>query len=224
MSYLDAETLFSIKLSLQVALISTFFVFLIGSTIAYLLAMKNFKGKIILEVVVTIPLILPPTVVGYYLIMLFGKNGALGHLIYKMTEWTIMFSWWAAVLASFVVSLPLMIKAAQSAIASVDRTMIDTCYMLGYSEFETVLKIILPLAKHGIMTGIVLTFARCLGEFGATLILAGNIPGRTSTMPLSIYSFVSTGEWHKANFLAIILTLTSALFLLSTHHLGKKRG
>jgi molybdate transport system permease protein len=210
---MDEQIWFSIKLSLLVSALSTVFVTLIGGAIAYLLATREFRGKMILEVLITLPLILPPTVTGYYLIMILGRNGFLGKLLYDMAGWSVMFTWQAAVLASFIISLPLMVRTAQAAIASVDITMRDSATMLGYSEWQTALKIMIPLARKGILAGIVLAFARAMGEFGATLMVAGNIPGRTSTMPLAIYSYATSGDWQKAHSLVLLLTLTSGLFI-----------
>jgi molybdate transport system permease protein len=210
---MDEQLWFSIKLSLLVSALSTVFVTVIGGAIAYLLATREFRGKIILEVLISLPLIMPPTVTGYYLIMIFGRNGFLGKLLFEMAGWSIMFTWQAAVLASFIISLPLMVRTAQAAIASVDITMRDSATMLGYSEWQTALKVVIPLARKGILAGIVLAFARAMGEFGATLMVAGNIPGRTSTMPLAIYSYAASGDWQKAHSLVLLLTLTSGLFI-----------
>jgi len=189
---------------------------------ACLLARRNFMGKELLDVLFTLPLVLPPTVTGYYLIILFGRNGFIGRQIYESTGWSIMFTWYAAALASFVVALPLMVKTTRAAIESVDETLINASYTLGHSEFETILKVILPLAKKGIVAGALLSFARALGEFGATLMLAGNIPGKTDTMPLSIYTLASSGEWSKANLMVIIFTILSGLFLYVATKLGKR--
>jgi molybdate transport system permease protein len=210
---MDEQIWFSIKLSLLVSALSTVFVAVIGGAIAYLLATREFRGKIILEVLITLPLVMPPTVTGYYLIMIFGRNGVLGKLLFDMAGWSIMFTWQAAVLASFIISLPLMVKTTQAAIASVDITMRDSATMLGYSEWQTALKVVIPLARKGILAGIVLAFARAMGEFGATLMVAGNIPGRTSTMPLAIYRYAASGDWEKAHSLVLLLTLTSGLFI-----------
>ncbi len=210
---MDNTILFSIRLSFQVASVATFFIILFGVSIAYLLARRNFRGKEILDIILTLPLVLPPTVTGYYLILVFGRNGFIGKLIYQWTGWTIMFTWYAAVLASFVVAIPLMIKTARAAIESVDENLINASYTLGHSETETALKVILPLAKRGIAAGAILSFARAMGEFGATLMIAGNIPGKTNTMPISIYSFANSGDWNKAHIMVIFLTLLSGAVL-----------
>ncbi|MBN2654205.1 MAG: molybdate ABC transporter permease subunit [Nitrospirae bacterium] len=219
---MDSKVLFSMKLSLQVASVTTFFVVIAGVFIAYLLAAKHFRGKELVDILFTLPLVLPPTVTGYYLIILFGRNGFIGSMIYEWTGWTIMFTWYAAVLASFVVSLPLMIKTTRAAIESVDKNFIDASYTLGRSRFETALKVIFPLARKGIIAGAVLSFARALGEFGATLMIAGNLPGVTDTMPLAIYSAASSGDWKSANMMVLLLTLMSVVFLYVANKYSKR--
>jgi molybdate transport system permease protein len=219
---MDSSILFSLRLSFQVAFVATTLVMIIGTCIAYILARKNFKGKELVDILCTLPLVLPPTVTGYYLIILFGRNGFLGKYLYVWTGWSIMFTWYAAVLASFVVALPLMIKTTRAAFESIDKSLIDASYTLGHSEFETALKVILPLCKKGILAGTVLSFARALGEFGATLMVAGNIPGKTSTMPIMIYSLAGSGEWSKAHILVIFFTCVSAIFLYMANKFSKK--
>ena len=219
---MDDSILFSLRLSLQVASVATFFVVLAGIGVAYILARKDFVGKELLDIFFTLPLVLPPTVTGYYLIILFGRNGFLGRYLYHLTGWSIMFTWYAAVLASFVVALPLMIKTTRAAIESVDENLINASYTLGHSESKTMIKIILPLSRRGIVAGTVLAFARAMGEFGATLMLAGNIPGKTDTMPLSIYSHASSGDWSKANIMVIIFTIISGIFLYITNRFTKR--
>jgi len=214
--------LFSMRLSLQVALVATFFVVVAGTGIAYTLTRKEFRGRELLDVIVTLPLVLPPTVTGYYLIIVFGRNGLIGKIIYDWTGFTIMFTWYAAALASFIVALPLMIKTTRAAIESVDRNLVNTSYTLGHGEGETVFKVILPLAKKGIIAGAVLSFARAMGEFGATLMLAGNIPGKTNTMPLAIYSLASSGEWTQTHAMVILLTVMSGVFLFLANMYSKR--
>lgn len=219
---MDDSILFSLRLSLQVASVATCFVMLVGIGIAYTLARKNFRGKELLDILFTLPLVLPPTVTGYYLIVLFGRNGIVGKYLYNLTGWSIMFTWYAAALASFVVALPLMIKTTRAAIESVDENLINASYTLGHSEFKTMVKIILPLSKRGIVAGTALSFARAMGEFGATLMLAGNIPGKTDTMPLAIYSRVNSGDWSKANIMVLIFTIMSGIFLYITNRFTKR--
>jgi len=219
---MDDSLLFSLKLSVQVATVATVFVVIVGLSAAYLLSRKNFPGKELLDILLTLPLVLPPTVTGYYLIVLFGRNGLLGRQLYVWTGWSIMFTWYAAVLASFVVALPLMVKTARAAIESVDENLIRASYTLGHSEYRTALKVILPLARKGIIAGTILSFARAMGEFGATLMIAGNIPGRTNTMPLAIYSAAAGGDRSQATIMAIVFTLFSGFFLYIASKLSRR--
>jgi molybdate transport system permease protein len=219
---MDDSLLFSLRLSFQVASAATVLVVLAGTGFAYLLARKSFRGKELLDILLTLPLVLPPTVIGYYLIVLMGRNGLIGGWLYRWTGWSIVFTWYAAVLASFVVSLPLMIKTTRAAIESVDQSLINASCTLGHGELTTALRVILPLSKKGILAGAVLSFARAMGEFGATLMLAGNIPGKTATMPLSIYTYASGGEWSKANLLVVFFTLISGLFLYIANRFSKR--
>ncbi|OPX94028.1 MAG: Molybdenum transport system permease protein ModB [Syntrophorhabdus sp. PtaU1.Bin002] len=219
---MDDTVLFSLRLSFQVAVIATFFVAIVGICIAYILARVDFKGKELLDILFTLPLVLPPTVVGYYLIILFGRNGYLGRYLHDFTGWSIMFTWYGAALASFVVALPLMIKTTRASFESIDKSLVDASYTLGHSEFKTVLRVVLPLSKKGIIAGIVLSFARALGEFGATLMVAGNIPGKTNTMTLTIYSMANSGEWTKANVLVLFFTFASGAFLYIANRFSKR--
>jgi molybdate transport system permease protein len=209
-------------LTLKIAAISTVFVTLLGVLIAYMLAKKEFTGKWLADVLVTLPLVLPPTVTGYILVILLGKNGIPGSIFIKITGSGILFTWQAAAIAAFVVSLPMMIKTATSAIGAVDRNVEEAAYVLGRSKFETALFITLPLAKKGIIAGCILSFARAVGEFGATLMVAGNIPGKTSTMPLSIYGAYQTGNNELANMLVIVLVTISFITIATTSKLGEK--
>ncbi len=191
--------------------------------LAYVFTRKRFLGRGVLDLLVTLPLVLPPTVTGYYLILAFGRRGLLGGPLFQATGWTVTFTWLACVIAATVMALPLMVKTAQSAIASVDREYEEAAITLGKTEWQVALRITLPLARKGILAGLVLAFARALGEFGATLMLAGNIPGRTTTMPLAIYTAVSTGEDAAARTLVLILTAVSAMVLVVANRLGQTR-
>jgi len=210
------------RLSLQVASVATVCVVLAGTCIAYFLARKEFRGRELIDMLFTLPLVLPPTVTGYYLIVIFGRNGLIGKMIYGWTGFTIMFTWYAAALASFVVALPLMIKTTRASIESVDRNLINASYTLGHGELATAVKVILPLARKGIIAGAVLSFARAMGEFGATLMLAGNIPGKTDTMPLAIYGLASSGYWTQAHTMVILLTIMSGVFLYVANVYSKR--
>jgi molybdate transport system permease protein len=194
-----------------------------GTGLAYVFARKRFWGRGALDLLVTLPLVLPPTVTGYYLILAFGRRGLLGGPLYEATGWAVTFTWIACVIAATVMALPLMVKTTQAAIASVDRDFEEAARTLGKTEWQVALRITLPLARKGILAGLVLAFARALGEFGATLMLAGNIPGRTTTMPLAIYSAVSTGEEEAARALVLLLTGVSAAVLIIAGRLGQTR-
>ena len=220
---MDSSTLFSLRLSLQVAVLATVMMVLFGIPVSYLLARREFRGREVIDMLLTLPLVLPPTVTGYYLIILFGRSGYIGKILYQWTGWSIMFTWYAAALAAFVVAIPLLIKTARAAIESVDINIIQPSYALGLSAFQTAVYIVLPLARKGILAGVILSFARALGEFGATLMIAGNIPGKTNTMPLAIYSSAGSGDWSKANMMVISLTALSgiALYLANKYSKGQ---
>src|SRR5262247_667076 len=210
------------KLSLLVTFVATCVVVLLGTSFAFLLAKRKFRGRELLDAIVTLPLVLPPTVTGYYLIVLLGRRGVIGSFIYERTGWSITFTWWAAVIAAAVMSLPLMVKSARAAIESVNPQYEIASYTLGKSELETFFRITLPLASRGVLAGVVLSFARALGEFGATLMLAGNIPGKTQTLPLSIYTAVQTGEAGQAMTLVAMLTLLSCVVVVASARLGAR--
>lgn len=207
---------FPLSITLWIASISSLLVLCSGVIIAYIFARCDFRGKELAELLVTLPLVLPPTVIGYLLVILVGKKGFIGHLIYSVTGTGIMFTWQAAVIAAYTVSLPLMVRTAQAAIETVDKELEYAAYILGRSEIETALLITLPLAKKGILAGLVLSFARAIGEFGATLMLAGNIPGKTNTMSTSIYSAFQAGNNELAQTLVLILILMSLLAIFLT--------
>jgi len=218
----SAETVSALVLSLRVAVLATVVNALVGVPLAYLLARRRFTGRALLDLLVTLPLVLPPTVTGYYLIVLLGRRGWLGAPLYAATGWTIAFTWYAAVVAATVMALPLLVRTARAAIESVDRDLEKAAYTLGRSEWRTALEVTLPLARNGILAGLVLAFARALGEFGATLMLAGNIPGKTATVPLAIYTAVQTGEQSTVLVLVAILTALSCVVLVAAGRLGAR--
>jgi molybdate transport system permease protein len=217
------ELLEPLRLSLLVALASTAIVAVLGTALAWILARRRFPGRGVLDLLVTLPLVLPPTVTGYYLILAFGRRGLLGGPLYDATGLTVTFTWVACVIAAATMALPLMVKTAEGAIASVDRDLEDAARTLGKGEWGVALRVTLPLARKGLFAGLVLAFARALGEFGATLMLAGNIPGRTTTMPLAIYTAVATGEEGTARVLVLILTAVSGVVLLIAGRLATRR-
>jgi molybdate transport system permease protein len=207
---------FPLAITLKIAVISTLAVALAGVIISYVLARRDFRGKWLADILVTLPLVLPPTVTGYLLVVLLGRNGFLGSILYNITGWGILFTWQAAAIAAFIVSIPLMVKTTTAAIEAVDRDFEYAAFTLGRKELDTALFITFPLARKGILAGIVLSFARAVGEFGATLMVAGNIPGRTNTMSISIYSAFQAGNSELANMLVIILVAISFLSMALT--------
>lgn len=212
----------ALALSVRVALLATAVNAAVGIPLAWLLARRRFPGKSLVDLAVTLPLVLPPTVTGYYLIVLLGRRGWLGAPLYALTGWTITFTWYAAVVAAAVMALPLLVRTARAAIESVDRELERAAWTLGRSEWRTALEVTLPLARNGILAGLVLAFARALGEFGATLMLAGNIPGVTATVPLAIYTAVQVGEDVQALVLVVLLTALSCAVLVAAGRLGAR--
>ncbi len=200
-------------LSLKVALLAVLVVCLIGVPLARLMARTEFHGKDIVEAVLTLPLVLPPSVVGYGLLICIGKNSPLGQALDSMGI-TLIFTWYAAVIASAVVAFPLMYQSVKAAFQSVDQTLEDAARTLGAGEARVFFTVTLPLAWAGIVSGIVLTFARALGEFGATLMVAGNIPGKTQTIPLAIFFAVDARDKATANTLVFLTTMFSFLVIL----------
>jgi len=219
---MSADSLGALGLSIRVAVFATLLNALLGIPLAYLLARRAFRGRALVDLLVTLPLVLPPTVTGYYLIVLLGRRGWLGAPVYAWTGWSVAFTWYAAVIAATVMALPLLVRTARAAIESVDRELEKAAFTLGRSEWRTALEVTLPLARNGIIAGMVLAFARALGEFGATLMLAGNIPGKTTTVPLAIYTAVQTGEMGEAVLLVVALTILSCGVLMVAGRLGAR--
>ena len=192
-------------LSLKVAAISTAVVFISGICFARLLTWKQFFGKTVIESVFMLPLVLPPTVVGFALLILFGKHGWIGGWLNEWFGVQIIFTWLGAVVASIVVSFPLMYQSAAAAFDSLDDRLENAARTLGASEWRVFWTIAFPLAWPGLLAGLVLSFARGLGEFGATLMIAGYIPGKTDTIPMAIYFAVESGQMEKATFWVVII-------------------
>jgi len=212
-----------IILSLKVALIAVCIVFVFGLAIARFMARKDFMGKNIIESIIILPMVLPPTVLGYGMLILLGKRGFFGQMLLEQFGIQIIFTWWAAALASAVVSFPLMYQSAKAAFASVDIFLEQAARTLGTGELRIFLTITLPLAWPGILAGLVLAFARALGEFGATLMVAGNIPGKTQTIPLAIYSAVESGDDEVAKTLVLIITILSFAAVFFLNRWSKKK-
>jgi molybdate ABC transporter permease protein len=200
-------------ISLKASAIATFFTFFLGIAAARWMLSTRIRGKALIEGIFISPLVLPPTVVGFLLLLLFGRNGAIGQLLLKF-DLTIIFTWQAAVITATVVSFPLMYKTALGSFEQIDANLLNAARTLGASEWTVFWRIILPLAWPGILAGTILAFARALGEFGATLMLAGNIPGQTQTIPMAIYFAVESGDMRQAAIWVLIL-LSLALSVLT---------
>ena len=204
---------FPLWLSLRVATLATTLVLVAGTLAAYVLSHKNFRGKELLDSLITLPLVLPPTVLGYYLLIVIGRNSPLGQLYEAALGHPLVFTWQAAVVASFVHSAPIYIKAARAVLESVDYRYEWAAQSLGASEWRIFSRITLPLARRGLLALTSLCFARSLGDFGVTIMVAGNIPGRTQTLSVAIYEAVESGNGHVARVLVVVVSI-AALALL----------
>ena len=209
--------LFPLGLSLVVATIATAVAFLVGVPLAWLLARRRFRGRGVLEVVVLLPMVLPPTVIGYYLLLAVGRRSAIGRAVEALTGGPLVFTPAAAVLATLVAAAPFLVRAAQGGFEAVDPVYEDAARTLGRTELGVFLTVTVPLAWRGILAGTALCFARAMGEFGATLMLAGNVPGRTQTASLAVYDAVQAGDFPRATALALALSAATgaALALLT---------
>ncbi|MCZ6533975.1 MAG: molybdate ABC transporter permease subunit [SAR324 cluster bacterium] len=196
-------------LTLRVSITATVFSVSLGLLLAWFLARKDFRGKNLLDAILMQPMVIPPTVLGYYLLVLFGRGSSFGRLLERWFDVTLVFTWQGAVLAAMVASMPLFIKPARAAIESVDRQLENAARLLGRSEWSVFRTITLPLAWRGIVAGAVMAFARAMGEFGTTLMVAGNIPGRTQTVSIAIYDAVQAGDQSRANVLVLLVTVFS---------------
>ena len=193
-------------ISLRTAAATIVIVFFIGVIIAWWVErLQSQSLKIFADAVITLPMVLPPTVAGFFLLYFFGNNRFWGQLIYQLTGIKIAFSWLATVLAAAVISLPLMYRSARGALSQVDKGMLEAARSLGMTEWRIFWRIHLPNALPGIIAGGLLAFARGLGEFGATAMIAGNIAGRTRTLPLAVYSAVAAGDWDAAGWYVAVI-------------------
>ncbi|HBW37855.1 molybdate ABC transporter permease subunit [Desulfosporosinus sp. BICA1-9] len=211
-----------IILSLKVAFAAVIIVTCFSIPIAALMAKREFMGKDVVESIITLPLVLPPSVIGFMLLYVFGKNGPLGKLFEQWFQTRIVFTLAGAVIAAAVVAFPLMYQAVKVAIEGVDQNLEKAARTLGARELKVFFTITLPLAINGIVAGLVLAFARSLGEFGATLMIAGNIPGKTQTMPIAIYFANEAGDTTQASILVVIMTVFSFLVIYGLNRWGKR--
>ncbi|GEK30541.1 putative molybdenum transport system permease protein YvgM [Kurthia zopfii] len=206
-----------LKLSVQIACIAGIIVMIVGILLGKWMAKKQFRGKLFFETVLLLPLVLPPTVVGFLLIIIFGKNSFAGEAIVWLFNAPVMFTWWAAVIASIVVAFPLMYQSTKTGFEGVDEDIENAARVDGAKEWQVFFFISIPLASKAIISGGILSFTRALGEFGATLMFAGNIPGKTQTAPLAIYMAIDSGNMSLAWALVISMIIISFLMLLCVH-------
>jgi molybdate transport system permease protein len=211
-----ATALIPLLLTLKVAFLATVFSCLAGIGLAVVMARSRLPGKDWLDAVLTLPLVLPPTVLGYYLIVLLGRKGWLGQFLYETFGISLMFTWQGAVIAAAVISFPLIFKSARASFESVNHNLEKAARTLGSSETAVFLRVSLPLAWRGMLAGAMLAFARAMGEFGATLMIAGNLPGKTQTLSLAVYNAVQAGNDHLAATLVVITSLVCVLVLVSS--------
>lgn len=198
------EYLHPLWLTIKIAAIATGVGGTAGILIAAFLARARFPGRDLLDAMLTLPLVLPPTVLGYYLIVLLGRRGVIGRYLLETFDIAIMFTWQGAVVAAVLVTIPLIIKSAKTAFENVDQNLEDAARTLGKNETAVFLLISLPLAWRGIAAGALLAFARAMGEFGATLMIAGNIPGKTQTLSMAVYDAVQSGDNGRVTILVFI--------------------
>lgn len=214
--------LYPVLITLKVAIAATLLCFLIGMPIAYFLAKKRFLGKSIVEAIIMQPLVIPPTVLGYYLLTVFGSRSAIGKFLSENFGISMVFTLKGAILAAFIASLPLFVISSRATIESVDENLENAARLLGKNELEVFFGITLPLSIRGVIGGMIMSFARASGEFGATLMIAGNIPFRTQTAAIAIYDAVQSNDIALANKLVAIMTVASFILLIIFNKINKK--
>lgn len=210
---------FPLLLSFRVALLATALALVVGVALAWALGRRRFIGRELLDALVTLPLVLPPTVLGYYLLVLLSLNSPVGRAIHATTGLQLVFTWKGAVLAAMVGALPLVVKTSRAAISTVSPQLEDAARTFGKSEWQIFWRITLPLSSRGIVAAAMLAFARSLGDFGATLMVAGNIPGRTQTAAIAIYDATQAGRDQYALVLVVILSVIALVLLYATNKL-----
>jgi molybdate transport system permease protein len=209
----------ALALTLKVAGWATFLNLFLGVGIGFVMARWRFPGRELIDAALTLPMVMPPTVLGYYLLVVIGTQGSIGAWLLQHFGIRLIFTWQAAVIAATVVSFPLVFKAARAAFETVDPQLEDAARSLGISEIAVFFRVSLLLAWRGILAGLLLSFARALGEFGATLMVAGSIPGKTQTLSIAVYEAVQAGQDDTANFLVIITSITCIAVLLAAGRL-----
>lgn len=208
-------------LSVRVSLTVTIIVAVTGTTAGYVLAKGRFPGRSLLEAVASLPIVLPPTVLGYYLLVAMGRDSTIGRAWESVFGSPIVFTLTGAVIAATVASFPFCLRSARAAFESIDPRVEQAARTMGLAEWRIAVQVSLPLAWRGVLAGIALGFARALGDFGATVMVAGNIPGRTQTMPIAVYDAVQAGDDDRAALLAVVLSGVAVVALLVVGRLGR---
>ena len=213
----------TLALTLKVAAWATGINLVLGVTVGWLLARRQFFGRELLDAVLTLPLVLPPTVMGYYLLVVIGRRGWLGEWLQERFGINLIFTWQGAVIAATLVAFPLILRSARTAFEAVDPQLEQAARVLGLNEWAVFFRVTVPMAWPGILAGTLLVFARSLGEFGATLMVAGSIPGRTQTLSIAVYEAVQAGQDDTANLLVVITSITCIAVLLAAGRLAPAR-
>ncbi|MCF8206651.1 MAG: molybdate ABC transporter permease subunit [Methylotenera sp.] len=221
---MESSAWVALALSLKVAGWATAINLVLGVAAGYALARARFVGRDLLDAVLTLPMVLPPTVLGYYLLVLVGRRGWLGGWLHETFGIQLIFTWQGAVVAASLVAFPLVMKAARAAFEGVDTRLEQAARVLGLSEAAVFFRVTLPMAWHGILAGVLLAFARALGEFGATLMVAGSIPGKTQTLSIAVFEAVQAGQDDQANLLVLVTSVTCIAVLLAAGRLSRVRG
>lgn len=214
----------ALALSLKVAGWATALNLVLGVAAGFALARLRFPGRELLDAVLTLPMVLPPTVLGYYLLVVIGKRGWLGAWLWDTFGINLIFTWQGAVIAATIVAFPLVMKSARAAFEGVDPQLERAGRVLGLNEWALFFRVTLPMAWRGVLAGVLLAFARALGEFGATLMVAGSIPGKTQTLSVAVYEAVQAGQDDTANLLVLIVSLTCIVVLLAAGRLAGPRS
>ena len=213
----------ALALTLKVAGWATAINLLLGVAVGYALSRWHFRGRDLIDAVLTLPMVLPPTVLGYYLLVLLGRRGAMGQWLQQNLGIELIFTWQGAVIAASVVAFPLVFKAARAAFENVEPTLEQAARVLGLSEAAVFFRVTLPLAWRGILSGTLLAFARATGEFGATLMVAGSIVGETQTLSIAVYEAVQAGQDQTAHFLVLLTSVSCLVILLGAGYLAPGR-
>ncbi len=217
------EVLVPLMLTLKVAGWATVLATVLGVGTAFFLARLRFPGRELLDAIMTLPMVMPPTVLGYYLLVLVGRRGPIGHWLETQFGISLVFTWQGAVIAAAVVAFPLVYKGARAAFEGVEHHYEQAARVLGKSEWGVFVRVTLPLAWRGILAGAMLAFARAMGEFGATLMVAGSLPGKTQTLSIAVYEAVQAGKDDVANFLVIVTSVVCITILVASGRMLQPR-